>query len=73
MKQLEFKVSIEEANLILEGLGHLPFAQVYRLVEKLQRQASEQMKDKAQADPAAAPAFSGPHVVDMKNGDPNGR
>jgi hypothetical protein len=73
MKQLEFKVSIEEANLILEGLGHLPFAQVYRLVEKLQGQASEQIKETVQAGPLPAHAFSGPHLADTKNGDANGR
>jgi hypothetical protein len=44
MKELVFKVSLEETNLILEGLGHLPFARVYALVEKVQQQASEQLK-----------------------------
>lgn len=73
MKQLEFKVSIEETNLILQGLGHLPFAQVYRLVEKLQGQAGEQIKESVQADPPAIQAFSGPHMADTKNGDANGR
>jgi hypothetical protein len=73
MKQIGFKVSIEEANLILEGLGHLPFAQVYRLVEKLQGQASEQMKEEVQADSPSVPVFSEPHVADAKNGNANGR
>jgi len=73
MKQLEFKVSMEETNLILEGLGHLPFAQVYRLVEKLQRQASEQIRDTSQPEPATVSAISGPHLADLKNRDANGR
>lgn len=73
MKQIGFKVSIEEANLILEGLGHLPFAQVYRLVEKLQGQASEQIKEEVQPDSPSIPVFSGPDVADTKNGDANGR
>jgi hypothetical protein len=73
MKQIGFTVSIEEANLILEGLGHLPFAQVYRLVEKLQGQASEQIKEEVQVDSPSISVFSGPHVADTKNGDANGR
>ena len=43
MKELTFKVTTDEANLILEGLGHIPFARVFSLVAKLQSQAQEQM------------------------------
>ena len=44
MKELSFVVTLDEANLLLEGLGHLPFAKVYALVEKLQAQAKEQLR-----------------------------
>ena len=59
MEEIEFKVTIDEANLILEGLGNLPFAKVYALVAKLQSQASEQLGAtaplEAGADSAQAP------------------
>ena len=36
MRELELKITIDEANLILEGLGNLPFAKVFALVAKIQ-------------------------------------
>ena len=58
MQELDFKVTVDEANLILEGLGHLPFKQVFQLVAKLQQQASEQLGRSAElsAEGAEAPA-----------------
>jgi hypothetical protein len=44
MKEIELKLTTEETNVILEGLGNLPFARVYALVAKIQAQASEQIK-----------------------------
>jgi hypothetical protein len=43
MQESNLKVTIEEANLILEALGNLPFIKVYALVAKIQGQASEQL------------------------------
>lgn len=45
MKTLNLQVTLDEANLVLEGLGQMPFAKVYGLVAKLQEQAAEQLKD----------------------------
>ncbi len=42
-QEMTLKVSIEEANLILEGLGQLPFARVYTLINKMQAQAGQQI------------------------------
>lgn len=42
-QEVTLKISIDEANLILEGLGLIPFARVYGLVNKLQSQASAQL------------------------------
>lgn len=39
MKDIRLEMSLDEANLILEGLGHLPFIKVYELISKVQRQA----------------------------------
>jgi hypothetical protein len=47
MKEVTFTVTIDEANLILEGVGLLPFARVYQLVSKLQEQAKRQLDDEA--------------------------
>lgn len=42
-KEISFTVTIDEANLILKGIGLLPFAEVYQLVAKLQHQAGRQL------------------------------
>lgn len=44
MKNINLELSIEEANLILEALGNLPFSKVYVLIAKIQEQASQQLK-----------------------------
>ncbi len=49
MEELTLNVNVEEANLILEGLGTLPFAKVYQLVANIQQQASEQVGNGAPA------------------------
>jgi hypothetical protein len=68
MKELGFTVTLDEANLILEGLGNLPFAKVYGLVEKLQMQAKGQLQGSSHlgADAAAQ------KVGGSSNGDVNG-
>jgi hypothetical protein len=53
VKELHLTVTVDEANLILKGLGHLPFAKVWALVAKVQEQARAQMNGQAAA---AAPA-----------------
>jgi hypothetical protein len=47
-KTITLNLSVEETNLILEGLGNMPFAKVYALVGKIQEQASEQLKQGAE-------------------------
>jgi hypothetical protein len=42
-QEINLRVTIEDANLILEGLGNLPFARVYALVGKIQEQAAQQL------------------------------
>ncbi len=41
--QIELTLTVEEVNLILEGVGLLPFVRVYALVAKLQEQARRQL------------------------------
>lgn len=54
MKELNFKLSVNEANAILQALGNLPFVQVYPLIQKLQQQAAEQMEGNLEAPTASA-------------------
>ena len=57
MNELELKVTVDEANLILEALGSMPFKQVYALVGKIQEQASRQL---GKPQPAPAPSEDDP-------------
>ena len=43
MNDLRFTLTINEANLVLKSLGNLPYQEVFKLVEKIQAQASMQI------------------------------
>lgn len=45
MGEITFRVNLDQANLILEGLGQLAFARVYKLVAELQEQAARQLNE----------------------------
>jgi hypothetical protein len=57
--QIALQLTLEETNLILEGLGHLPYGRVYALVAKIQGQAGEQLKARAECPPSAPVAGAG--------------
>lgn len=59
MKEINLTVTIDEANLILEGIGHLPFAKVFQLVSKIQEQARRQIGADAAAAGAPPPPATG--------------
>jgi hypothetical protein len=40
---IKLDLTIEEANLVLAALGRLPYEQVFQIVEKIQKQAWEQL------------------------------
>lgn len=40
---INLQLSTEEINVLLEGLGVMPFMKVYALIGKIQQQASEQL------------------------------
>jgi hypothetical protein len=50
MKEIEIKVTLEEANLIVEGLSKLPFINVYKLIEKIHLQAGKQIHTADQSE-----------------------
>jgi hypothetical protein len=43
MNEITLQITVDEANLILEALGNLPFVRVYALIAKLQQQAREHL------------------------------
>jgi len=43
MQEINLKLTVDETNLILEGLGTLPFAKVYALIARIQAQAAQQL------------------------------
>jgi hypothetical protein len=60
MQEINLKLAVEDVNMILEGVGTLPFARVYVLVGKIQEQASQQLRaTHATADQAGARTDSG--------------
>jgi hypothetical protein len=50
MKEVQFNLTIEEANLVLGALGNLPFNQVSGLIAKLHAQANKQMQAITETD-----------------------
>ncbi len=55
MKELTLQISIDEANIILEALGNMPFAKVYELIGKIQDQAGRQLREGSSPEPASSP------------------
>lgn len=45
MKVITLKLSVEEANQILDALGQQPFVKVHQLIAKIQQQAESQLKE----------------------------
>lgn len=43
MEQLQFTLTRDEANIILNALGQQPYTQVFQLVQKIQAQAAAQL------------------------------
>ena len=52
---ISLQLTLDDVNLILEGIGALPFARVFGLVARIQGQAAEQLKAAAPAATAANP------------------
>ena len=44
MQSIQLTLTLDEVNIVLEGLGKLPYAQVYALVAKVQDQATHQLQ-----------------------------
>ena len=66
MQEITLQLTIDEANLILEALGNLPFAKVYGLIGKIQEQAGQQLSPDRQASDAVAVASFPPTIDEMQ-------
>jgi hypothetical protein len=44
MNEINLKLTIDEVNSIINALGRMPFADVYRIIEKIHIQAGKQTK-----------------------------
>lgn len=63
MKTINLEITVDEANLILEGLGQMPFVKVYELITKIQEQARNQLNGQAIESTAGQSAASGAATV----------
>ena len=43
MKEINLKLTVDEANAVLNALGNLPFVKVNQLISKIQLQAGQQL------------------------------
>ena len=64
MKEINLQISLDEANLLLEALGNLPFVQVYSLIGKIQAQAGEQIQTDGPAAESGESAYPAPTIID---------
>lgn len=45
---MQFEVTHQEANVIIEALGNMPYVKVFELIHKLQQQAQIQLQQNQQ-------------------------
>jgi hypothetical protein len=65
MKEINLQISIDEANLILDALGSLPFVRVYTLIGKIQEQAGEQIQAAGPSAESGESAFPAPTIEEQ--------
>jgi hypothetical protein len=62
---IHLDLSLDEVNLILEGLGELPFRRVFQLIGRIQRAAHSQIQE-ADIQPAADNGHTAPAVASVE-------
>ena len=65
MQNLNMTFSVDELNLILEGLGNMPFAKVHQLISNIQQQASSQLQAES-ANGNGSGTISSPEIESTK-------
>lgn len=51
-QKFTLELSLKEANTVLQALGQLPYIQVVELIENIKSQASKQLQQEPQPEPA---------------------
>nr|VFK36495.1 MAG: hypothetical protein BECKSD772F_GA0070984_100230 [Candidatus Kentron sp. SD]VFK39177.1 MAG: hypothetical protein BECKSD772E_GA0070983_100230 [Candidatus Kentron sp. SD]VFK77815.1 MAG: hypothetical protein BECKSD772D_GA0070982_100229 [Candidatus Kentron sp. SD] len=64
MNEIKLEITTEEANVILEALGNMPFAKVYALVGKIQEQARMQLGGSGGQEDAPTDENPSPEIRD---------
>ena len=67
MQELQFTLTIEETNQVLDALGDQPFDSVFTLINKIQNQAAEQLQ---QQNAAKTTDAANPIGLKVKSDDP---
>ena len=49
-ESVQINLTVEEANLILQGLGQLPFHDVYKIIHKIHTQFQMQVEEMNRAE-----------------------
>ena len=71
-REIRLDLTVEEANTVLEALGQLPYVRVHLLIDKVQRQATSQLRgDSNGAVGGVDPSTAGPTTDPTE--DPGGR
>jgi len=55
-QDIGLQLTADEINLLLEGLGSMPFVKVYALIAKIQQQASDQLNKATEPSDTVAPS-----------------
>ncbi len=56
MKEINFQLTVDEINTILEALGQMPYVKVFPLINKIQGQAQQQLNDTVPSAEGGEPA-----------------
>jgi len=58
MSDISITLNLDEVNVVMQGLGQLPYAQVSPLVDKIRGQAIPQVQAQQQAQAPAQPTVT---------------
>lgn len=45
MKEVNLKLNVNEVNMVIKALGQFPYNQVFEIVSKIHKQASDQVQE----------------------------
>lgn len=45
MKEVNLKLTVNEVNMVIKALGQFPYNQVFEVVSKIHKQASDQVQE----------------------------